>query len=96
MNLWIEMGKMLAQSFEKDNVSFMKALPMCDVPKKALLGCYNIFLSNKMPRIEDLPDEQKASLKSLAIEISDNRLKKVEELIDLCRCLFALEYLLNL
>lgn len=96
MNLWIEMAQKQIQWFHGDNKSFMKGLPGCGVPKQALLGCYGIFVKRgKIPKIEDLPEDQKKSLKSFAIEIADGRLKKVDDLIDLCRCLLAFEYLLN-
>lgn len=97
MKLWIELGKRQAEAFQKDNIDFMKALPMCLIPKKILLGCYGVFNNmGKIQKIEELPEDQKAGLKSFSIEISDGRLKKVEELIDLCRCLFVLEYLLTI
>lgn len=74
----------------------MIALPGCDVPKQVLMGCYRIFTKRgKIPQIEDLPEDQKKSLKAFAIEIADGRLKKIEDLVDLCRCLLAFEYLLN-
>jgi hypothetical protein len=95
----IDLGKKTAKDFlnAKDQVAYLKAVAVLDVPKKNLLSCYYIFCRDKsIPLIEDLSDDDKQKTWETAKEIADGRVATVEEMKDLCRCLVALEFLLTM
>lgn len=92
---FIYLGKRQAESFEKDNIRYMKALPFVEVPQIILLQCYNIFVSSrKIKKIEELPVQDKQTIFDTAKEISMGKLGK-EQLVRLCKCLYSLEFILN-
>ena len=98
-NDWIELGKKQATSFinARDNLSHLKTIAVLQGPKKIFLICYCIFWrSKKIIKIEEMTVEEKQKTWEMAKEIADGRLKTIEEMKDLCRCLIALEYILSM
>jgi hypothetical protein len=97
MSLTIDLGKMYAADFEKDNILFCKGLPGAPVAMYILSICYEIFINkDKMKRLEDLPDEEKKIVWETAKEFSAGRITNNEKMKRLCKCLYSLEYILNI
>lgn len=96
MSDWIEIGKKQAIDFMNNNVAFMEVLITCVVPIKLMLLCYrSLVIKKAIKELESLPVNQKNTIWEQAKEFSNGRLNK-DQLIDLCRSLYTLEYLLNL
>lgn len=95
--MFVEIGKMFAVDFEKNNVGFCKGLPAAKVAMSILESCYNIFLyQKKIKKIEDLPENEKQIIWETAKELSNGRLQNNEQMKTLCRALYSLEYLLSI
>lgn len=96
MSLYLDLGKMYAEDFEKDNIMFMSGLIGIERAQDILCGCYHFLCSvNKLTDLELLPIEGKKIIWETAKEMADGRLKNNDQMIKLCKCLYALEYLLN-
>lgn len=96
MSDWINIGKKQTNDFMNNNVGFIEGLITLDVPIKLMLLCYkSLVIKRLIKELELLPIDQKNTIWEQAKEFANDRLNK-DQLIDLCRSLYALEYLLNL
>lgn len=98
MKEMIDVGKKMALDFanSKNQFEYLKALAVLSVPKKNLLSCYRNFCRDKKVQpIEELDTAGKQKTWETSKEIACGRLKTIEEIKDLCRCLITLEYFLT-
>jgi len=91
----IEIGKKMSSSFEDHSVEFMDALVDGNGMRGLLEWVYFVLVGEKIiTRIEELPTERKRNLWEGAKEFAKERIEK-EKIIQLSRCLYAIEYYLN-
>lgn len=96
MLLLTHLAKLQADLFMDDNERYMRCLPVLKVPKDILSGCYEILVEqNKLIRIEDIPTKDKNNIFETAKEFANGRIKNKESIIQLCKCLYCLEFLLS-
>lgn len=96
MSLLSTLSKNQANIFIEDNDLYMRCLPVLSTPKSILIGYYKaLIFMNKITKLEDLPEKEKQGIWEMAKEFAAGRLKNNEEMINLCRCLYCLEYILN-
>lgn len=100
MNHYPSKGLLLAeqqaQLFLKDNIAYSETLVSCKVPRLILLGAYKILVNRQIIKpLEKLTQEEKRICWDTSKDISKGRLSK-DELIELAKSLYCLEYFLNL
>lgn len=95
--MFVELGEMFADDFEKDNVAFCNGLTAGKVAMSVLESCYKVLVSKKkIKKIEDLPRNEREIIWNTAKEFANGRLKNNEQMITLCKSIYAVEYFLTL
>lgn len=93
--MFLELARKQVFLFELDNVSYMRTLVNAQSIRNIMIGGYNsLLVGNKLTPIESLPPEQKTTMWETAKEIAVGKLD-TEKLIELCKALCCLEYMLN-
>ena len=93
---WLLLAEQQAQLFVKDNIAFSETLVTCKVSKQIMLGAYKILVTRRTIKpLEQLSREEKRICWDTSKDIAKDRLS-IDDLIDLAKALYALEYFLNL
>ena len=95
MSHWLDLGRKQAAVFTDNNLGYVESLITCVVPKKIMIMCYYILLRQKaLIKIEDLPLDQKTTLWETSKYFDKGRLNK-DQIVELAKCLYTVEYFLN-
>lgn len=93
---WIELGKKQADIFSGNHLAYCELLVTGNSCRKILSYVYGTLCrTGKIVLIENLDIDQKHNLWEMAKDISKDRLGQ-DELIQLVKSLYSLEYYLNL
>jgi len=94
-DMLLDAGYKQAAMCNNDSVTYINCLVACVGIRQFMLHIYNGLVGSKrIPKIENLPVEEKNSLWEQTKEFANNTLN-LPETIKLSKCLYALEYLLN-
>lgn len=92
---WIELGYKQARICNENSVGYINFLVAGNSTRAVMVEVYNTLVRTKrIQKIEDLPLDEKNTLWEQTKEFSDNNLN-LKETINLSKCLYAIEYLLN-
>lgn len=92
----LELGAKQALMFSDNHLAYTELLVTANTPRLILSYCYSTLCRlGKLQPIEELQLEQKYILWETAKEFSKDRLNK-DEMVQLVKSLYSLEYYLNL
>lgn len=96
MSLWMELVVYQSKLFNDNNTGYCSTLVGCESIRKMWVVAYNCLVCLKrISPIENLSIEEKTTIWETAKDIASERLGK-QEMIELCKSLYTLEYILNL
>lgn len=93
-NTFMQLAQKQVELFQNNNIAWMDAMVTSDCIKGIMCIAYRAFVrEKKITAIEDMPIGEKKKLWEQAKEFAKNRLNQ-QEMVDLCRSLLTLEYML--
>jgi hypothetical protein len=93
---FVELGKKQAQTFKKYPEDYLELLVTAPSQRSVLNSVYRILCQREgFKPIEDLPEENRRELWAAAKKLAAGRLDTYKTVL-LCRCLYTLEWLMNM